>query len=161
MWYFLYFIRLRFTGYFIVTFWNVFDVLNYTCHLLSIIIIFVKLWTIWNWGNSNKVNKFNNWKNKNKTQIRIWLLIRVGLISADSWNPKKSKGNRSDRIIMKCIYIYRFCNEGKKTFSSRAMLERHVQQRHSLEQGSQNTPIVRHSSLFIKKSNNEPFSLRC
>ncbi|XP_077950905.1 zinc finger protein 687a isoform X1 [Gasterosteus aculeatus] len=34
-----------------------------------------------------------------------------------------------------------FCNEGKKTFSSRAMLERHVQQRHSLEQGSQNTPI--------------------
>ncbi|XP_037309858.2 zinc finger protein 687a [Pungitius pungitius] len=33
-----------------------------------------------------------------------------------------------------------FCNEGKKTFSSRAMLERHVQQRHSSEQGSQNPP---------------------
>ncbi|XP_031709184.1 zinc finger protein 687a [Anarrhichthys ocellatus] len=34
-----------------------------------------------------------------------------------------------------------FCSEGKKTFSSRAMLEKHVQQRHSMDPGSQNTPI--------------------
>lgn len=35
-----------------------------------------------------------------------------------------------------------FCSEGKKTFSSRATLEKHVQQRHGTEPESQNTPLA-------------------
>ncbi|TNN75735.1 Zinc finger protein 687 [Liparis tanakae] len=34
-----------------------------------------------------------------------------------------------------------FCSEGKKTFSSRATLEKHVQQRHGMEPESQNTQL--------------------
>ncbi|XP_054477976.1 zinc finger protein 687a [Anoplopoma fimbria] len=46
---------------------------------------------------------------------------------------------RDKHKVMNRCFRCQFCSEGKKTFSSRAMLERHVQQKHSMDPGSQNT----------------------
>uniref|UniRef100_A0A8C2ZB64 Zinc finger protein 687a n=1 Tax=Cyclopterus lumpus TaxID=8103 RepID=A0A8C2ZB64_CYCLU len=46
---------------------------------------------------------------------------------------------RDKHKVMNRCFRCQFCSEGKKTFSSRATLEKHVQQRHSMEPESQNT----------------------
>lgn len=43
--------------------------------------------------------------------------------------------------------IYRFCTKSKKMFSSRAMLDKHVQLRHSMEPQSHDTLMVRCISI--------------
>lgn len=46
---------------------------------------------------------------------------------------------RDKHKVMNRCFRCQFCSEAKKTFSSRAMLERHVQQRHGMDPVSQNS----------------------
>lgn len=54
--------------------------------------------------------------------------------------------------------IYRFCTKSKKMFSSRAMLDKHVQLRHSMEAQSHDTLTVRYNA-FLASSLTEKLSL--
>lgn len=56
------------------------------------------------------------------------------------------------------LCICRFCSNSKKTFSSRAMLDRHVQLRHSTSNTSQDTLTVRHLLCAPKGSKQELLS---
>lgn len=53
--------------------------------------------------------------------------------------------------------IYRFCTKSKKMFSSRAMLEKHVQLRHSMEAQSYDPLTVRYK-VFLASSLTEKLS---
>ncbi|XP_044065275.1 zinc finger protein 687a isoform X2 [Siniperca chuatsi] len=48
---------------------------------------------------------------------------------------------RDKHKVLNRGFCCQFCSEGKKTFSSRAMLERHVQLRHSMDTESQDTQM--------------------
>uniref|UniRef100_A0A3Q4GUN4 Zinc finger protein 687a n=1 Tax=Neolamprologus brichardi TaxID=32507 RepID=A0A3Q4GUN4_NEOBR len=57
---------------------------------------------------------------------------------------------RDKHKAMNRSFRCQFCTEGKKTFSSRTMLERHLQLRHSTETASQKTTMVSQRIFFTK-----------